>query len=88
MMPSRELTHNLYETVCGFRPPSTRMPVLYIRLLMPPISEDCSNTFLERLFTYAAPCEWNNLSEHIRTSNFDCFKKSVKTMLFTQQYGC
>ena len=33
-------------------------------------------------------CELNKLSEHIRTSNFDCFRKSVKTMLFTQQYGC
>ena len=32
--------------------------------------------------------ERNKLSEHIRTSNFDCFRKSVKTMLFTQQYGC
>ena len=48
---------------------------------MPPISKDCSNTFLERLFINAAPCEWNKLSEHIRTSNFDCFRKSVKTML-------
>ena len=52
------------------------------------ISKDCSNTFLERSFIYAAPCEWNKLSEHIRTSNFDCFRKSVKPMLFTQQYGC
>ena len=51
-------------------------------------SKDCSNTFLERSFIYAAPCEWNKLSEHIRTSNFDCFRKSAKTMLFTQQYGC
>ena len=57
-------------------------------LIMPPISKDCSNTFLERSFIYAAPCEWNKLSEHIRISNFDCFRKSVKTMLFTQQYGC
>ena len=48
------------------------------------ISKDCSNTFLGRSFIYAAPCEWNKLSEHIRTSNFDCFRKSVKTMLFTQ----
>ena len=39
-------------------------------------------------FIYAAPYEWNNLSECIRTSNFDSFRKSVKTMLFTQQYGC
>ena len=33
-------------------------------------------------------CEWNKLNEYIRTSNFDCFVKSVKTMIFTQQYGC
>ena len=58
------------------------------QLSMPPISKDCSNTFLERSFIYAAPCEWNKLSECIRTSTFDSFKKSVKTMLFTQQYGC
>ena len=47
------------------------------------------NTLLGTLlspFIYAAPCEWNKLSGHIRTSNFDCFRKSVKTMLFTQQY--
>ena len=25
---------------------------------------------IERSFNYAAPCEWNKLSEHIRTSNF------------------
>ena len=58
------------------------------QLIMPPISKDCSNTFLERSFIYAAPCEWNKLSECIRTSNFDSFRKSVKTMLLTQQYGC
>ena len=40
------------------------------------------------LNVHAASCEWNKYSEHIRTSNFDCFRKSVKTMLFTQQYGC
>ena len=57
-------------------------------LIMPPISKDCSNTFLGRSFIYAAPCEWNKLSECIRTSTFDSFRKSVKTMLFTQQYGC
>ena len=58
------------------------------QLIMPPISKDCSNTFLERSFIYAAPCEWNKLSECIRTSTFDSFRKSLKTMLFTQQYGC
>ena len=40
------------------------------QLIMPSISKDCSNTFLERSFIHAAPCEWNKLSEHIRTSNF------------------
>ena len=55
--------------------------------LDPQLKCDLSVNF-ERLFIYAAPCEWNKLSEHIRTLNFDCFRKSVKTMLFTQQYGC
>ena len=67
---------------------NTRLGTDHHQLIMPPISKDCSNTFLERSFIYAAPCEWNKLSEHIRTSNFDCFRKGVKTMLFTQQYGC
>ena len=44
---------------------------------MPPISKDCSNTFLERSFIYVAPCEWNKLSEGIRPSTFDSFRKSV-----------
>ena len=32
------------------------------QLIMPPISKDCSNTFLERSFIYAAPCVWKKLS--------------------------
>ena len=40
------------------------------QLIIPPISKDCSNTFLERSFFYAAPCEWNKLSEHI--NNIEC----------------
>ena len=67
---------------------NTRLGTDHHQLIMPPISKDCSNTFLEHSFIYAAPCEWNKLSEHIRTSNFDCFRKSAKTMLFTQQHGC
>ena len=66
---------------------NTRLGVDHHQLIMLPISKDCSNTFLERSFIYAAPCEWNKLSECIRTSNCDSFRKSVKTMLFTQQYG-
>ena len=46
-----------------------------ITILMPPISKDCLNTFFERSFIYAAPCEWNKLSECIRASNFDSFRK-------------
>ena len=53
------------------------------QLIMPPISKDCSNTFLERSFIYVAPCEWNKLSEHIRTSNFDCFRKSNNAIYTT-----
>ena len=67
---------------------NTRLGSDQHQLIMPPISKDCSNTFLERSFIYATPCEWNKLSECIRTSSFDSFRKSVKTMLFTQQYGC
>ena len=48
---------------------NTRLGIDHHQLIMPPISKDCSNTFLERSFIYAAPCEWNKLSEHIRTSN-------------------
>ena len=48
---------------------NTHLGTDHHQLIMPPISKDCSNTFLERSFIYAAPCEWNILSEHIRTSN-------------------
>ena len=67
---------------------NTRLGSDQHQLIMPPISKDCSNTFLERSFINSAPCECNKLSECIRTSSFDSFRKSVKTMLFTQQYGC
>ena len=66
---------------------NTRLGSDQHQLIMPPISKDCSNTFLERSFIYAAPCEWNKLTECIRTSTFDSFWKTVKTMLCTQQYG-
>ena len=35
------------------------------QVIMPPNSKDYSNTFLDRSFIYAAPCEWNKLSEYI-----------------------
>ena len=58
------------------------------QLILPPISKDHSNTFLECSIIYAALCKWNKLSEYIRTSNFDSLRKCVKTILFSQQYGC
>ena len=62
---------------------NTRLGADHHQLIMPPISKDCSNTFPERSFIYAAPCEWNKLSECIRT-NFDSFRKSVKTINYLQ----
>ena len=44
---------------------NTRLGADHHRLIMPPISKDCSNTFLERSFMYTAPCEWNKSSECI-----------------------
>ena len=49
---------------------NTRLGADHHQLIVPPIIKDCENTFLERSFIYAAPCEWNNLSDYIRTSNF------------------
>ena len=43
---------------------NTRLGADHHQLIMPPISKDCSNTFLQRSFIYAAPCEWNKLREH------------------------
>ena len=57
---------------------NTRLGTDHHQLIMLPISMDCSSTFLERSFIYAAPMEWTKLSKHIRTSNFDCFRESVK----------
>ena len=55
-------------------------------LCKPPISKDCSNTFLERSFLYAAPHEWNSLEKGVRISEFNAFKKAIKTVLFIQCY--
>ena len=67
---------------------NTRLGADHHQLSMPPISNDCSNTFLERSFIYAAPCEWNKLNECIRTSTFDSFRKSVKiNVIYTTNMG-
>ena len=63
---------------------NTRLAADHHQLIMPPISKECSNTFLERSFIYAAPCEWNKLSAYTRPSNLYCFRKNVKTVLFTR----
>ena len=60
---------------------NTRLGTDHHQLIMPPISKDCSNTFIERSVIYDAPCERNTLSENIRRSNFDCFRKSVRTII-------
>ena len=57
---------------------NTRLGTDHHQLIVPPVSKDCSNTFLERSFIYVASCKWNKLSEHIRSSNFECFRMSVK----------
>ena len=57
---------------------NTRLGTDHHQLIMPPISKDCNNNFIERSFIYAAPCEWNKLREHIITSIFDCSGKVLK----------
>ena len=39
------------------------------QLIMSSISKECLNNFPKRSFIYTAPCEWNKLRDHIRTSN-------------------
>ena len=46
---------------------NTRLGTDHHHLIMPPISMNCSNTFLERSFIYSAPCDgtnWVYISEH------------------------
>ena len=45
---------------------NTRFGTDNVQLIMLPNSKDCSNNGLH---IYTAPCEWNKLSEHIKTSN-------------------
>ena len=79
---------SLYELISKNSHVNTLLGPDHHQFIMPPTSKDYSNTFLKHLFIYAAPCEWNKLNEHIRTLNVDCFRKSVKTMLIKQQFGC
>ena len=52
----------------------------------PPINMDCSNTFFERSFLYAAPHEWNSLERGVRVCEFNASKKAMKSILFIQCY--
>ena len=67
---------------------STDHYLIHVHLCTPPLSKDCFNTFLERSFLFSAPREWNSLDESIRKSDYNMFKKSVKTELFVQCYEC
>ena len=44
---------------------NTRLGADHHQLIMPPISKDCSNTFLERSFIYAAPCEMEQIEVNL-----------------------
>ena len=57
---------------------NTRSSTDHYLLCIPPLSKDCSNTFLERSYLFSALSEWNSLDESIRKSDFNMFKKSVK----------
>ena len=55
----------------------------------PYVPDPCSNNFLQRSFIYSAPCEWNKLIEHIKTSNLIISRRVLNNVIYyTQQYGC
>ena len=56
-------------------------------LVIPPPSRNCSHTFFERSFNFAAPTEWNRLDKRIlHTSNLNTFKSEIKTILFLNYF--
>ena len=56
-------------------------------IILLPISKSSSNTFFQLLFIYAAPTEWNKLDGRIRKiTNFDSFKREIKTTLFLSYF--
>ena len=56
-------------------------------LVIPPLSSNCSNTFFERSFNFAATTEWNRLDKRIRRiSNLNTFKSEIKTILFLNYF--
>ena len=62
---------------------NTRLANDDLLLVIPPLSRNCSNTFFERSFNFAAPTEWNKLDKRIRSiSNLNAFESEIKTILF------
>ena len=61
---------------------STRSSQDRYLLCRPPISKDCSNTFLERSFLYAAPHEWNNLEKRCESVRIQCVQESYQNSPF------
>ena len=66
---------------------NTRLADDSLLLVVPPISKGSPNTFFERSFIYAAPTEWDKLDGRIRKiTNFDSFKREIKTTLFLSYF--
>ena len=66
---------------------NTRLADDSLLLVVPPISKGSSNTCFERSYIYAAPTEWNKLDGRIRKiTNFDSFKREIKTTLFLSYF--
>ena len=66
---------------------NTRSANDHLLLVIPPLSRNCSNTFFERSFNFAAPTEWNRLDKRIRRiSNLNTFKSEIKTILFLNYF--
>ena len=56
-------------------------------LVIAPLSRNCSNTFFERLFNFAAPTEWSGVDKRVlRISNLNTFKSEIKIILFLNNF--
>ena len=67
---------------------NTRLADDSLLLVVPPINKGSSNTFLnDRLFILHAPTKLNKLDGRIRkNTNFDSFKREIKTTLFLSYF--
>ena len=64
----------------------TRQACDALLLKIPPMSKLCSDTYLCRSFSYAAPHLWNDLDFEIRSLPFGQFKSKVKTLLYLKYF--